>query len=116
MQRKKKPLWSNLDGEDPTKKYFWVGSYLKGGALQHPVKQVPCNLKANILVFAPQQDPFDPLTNQSLAQADMLLDPKRLNLGLDKEAKVLEVGHLDESISLELVRDSFLLIRTSIFL
>ena len=30
---KNKPLWSNLDGEDPTKKYFWVGSYLKGGAL-----------------------------------------------------------------------------------
>ena len=46
----------------------------------------------------------------------MLLDPKRLNLGLDKEAEVLEVGHLDESIGLELVRDSFLLIGTSIFL
>ena len=45
--------------------------------------------------------PVDPLTDQSLAQADMLLDPQRLNLGLDKEAEVLEVGHLDESISLE---------------
>ena len=47
--------------------------------------------------------PVDPLTDQSLAQADMLLDPKRLNLGLDKEAEVLEVGYLDESISLELI-------------
>ena len=65
--------------------------------------------------------PFDPLTDQSLAQADMLLDPKRLNLGLDKEAEVLEVGYLDESISLEfrnikLVRDSILLIGTQILL
>ena len=65
--------------------------------------------------------PFDPLTDQSLAQADMLLDPKRLNLGLDKEAEVLEVGHLDESISLEfrnikLVRDSILLIGTQILM
>ena len=32
--------------------------------------------------------------HQSPSQADMLLDAKRLNLGLDKEAEVLQVSHL----------------------
>ena len=45
----------------------------------------------------------------------MLLDAKGLHLRLDKETEVLEVGHLDERISLELVRDSFLSVGHSAF-
>ena len=103
----------NLDGEDATEEDLGVGAD-PARSLQHVVQQLPRHLSSrscdrvqvafcgwifcvgifwvNICVNILWVNILP--AHQSSSQADMLLDAERLNLGLDKEAEVLQVSHL----------------------
>ena len=82
----------NLNREYSTEEDLGVGSQ-PASSLHHFVQQIPRHLFSRLGEISHRLW-MSILTHQSPAQADMLLNAKRLNLRLDKETEVLQVGHL----------------------